>query len=358
MNEDTLIAITGIAIVLVFSLPFIVLPAIAYKIFQKRRAAKENARREPEALSPQQEPSGIHEHTSPLKSVVALIVVTLMIVVWALMIGFTVGVVSQLIPVVLLHPLVMAVNSGKGIVEAVQRAKIRTVSHVLLLSLLSAVTMYGTYHYCRYLGLQVQASLEIFEGLSEATEVENLEVTKTVVDYLLEEETGRSGFIGYMLYEAKLGVSIGRLSRSNSTNLGPVLTWLYWLLEFGIILGLTIQKGKKAIVRSFCEVCGNWYGQEKHLGGTASANESFLLDLIRQKEFSRLGKLIERNAEVPSLELYLYGCQVCGKSQSQLTVRRAFQGAKGGLKFTDAVQTTLQPNESVILLNQLSFSGD
>ena len=112
MNEDTLIAITGIAIVLVFSLPFIVLPAIAYKIFQKRRAAKENARREPEALSPQQEPSGIHEHTSPLKSVVALIVVTLMIVVWALMIGFTVGVVSQLIPVVLLHPLVMAVNSG------------------------------------------------------------------------------------------------------------------------------------------------------------------------------------------------------------------------------------------------------
>jgi hypothetical protein len=252
----------------------------------------------------------------------------------------------------------MGINSGKAIVDAVQRAKVRKTLQLVLLSVLSAAVIYGMFHYTRYLGFQVTATMEIFSGLDEGTETGNLLVTNAFLDYALKEETGYSGFLGYMLYEAEQGVSIGRLSRSTSTNLGPILTWLYWLLEFGIILGLTIQKGKKAIVRSFCEICGNWYDSEKHLGGTASSNESFLLELIRQKDFSGLGKLIEQNAEVPSLELYLHGCQVCKKSQSQLMVRRAFQSAKDRLEFKEAVQTVLQPNESILLLNQLSLAGD
>jgi hypothetical protein len=229
---------------------------------------------------------------------------------------------------------------------------------VVILSVLSAAVMYGTFHYTRYLGFVVQVSFEMFDGLSEATDEGNLLLAKGFADYALQEETGHSGFVGYMLYRASEGVSISRLTRSSDLNVGPALTWLYWLIEFGIILGVTIQRGRKLISASFCESCGNWYGKEKHLGGTASANESFLLDLIRQKDFSGLGKLIEQNAEVPSLEVYFQGCQVCGKSQSQLVVRRASQSAKGALQFSDASLTTLQPTESALLLNQFSFSGD
>jgi hypothetical protein len=39
-------------------------------------------------------------------------------------------------------------------------------------------------------------------------------------------------------------------------------------------------------------------------------------------------------------------------------VRRTFKNPKGLLEFSDACQTTLQPAESVLLLNQFSFSGD
>jgi hypothetical protein len=200
--------------------------------------------------------------------------------------------------------------------------------------------------------------MEIFSSLSEATETENLQATRVFLDDALEEETGHSGFIGYMLYKANEGVSLGRLSRSSSFNLGPVLTWLYWLLEFGIILGLTFQKGKKVIGMPFCEACGNRYSGEKHLGGTAPANEPVLLDLIQQKDFMELGKLLEKNAEVPSVEIYFQGCEVCNQSQSRLIVRRAFQGAKGGLQFTDALQTVLQPKDSVLLLNQMGSVGN
>jgi hypothetical protein len=355
MNESLLAIIVGGMIGFIF----IGLPAILIRaVYRRLLAAKEKTRIEAPIINTQQEPSPSPTPLSKQRTALTLIVMALLMVVWGLMIGFTVGVFSHLIYIVFLVPLVMGINNGKMIVDAIQRAKIRTTSQLVFLSVLSAVAMYGMFHYTRYLGFQIKASMEIFSGLDEATEQENLQVTNTILDHVWEEETGHSGFFGYILYEAKEGATIGRLFRSNSFNLGAVLTWLYWLMEFGIILGVTLQKGKKAMGRSFCEACGNWHGSEKHLGGTAFANESVLLNLIQQKDFTGLGTLIEKTAELPSLEVYFQGCQVCGKSQSQLVVRHASQNAKGRLQFTDAAQTSLQPNESVLLLSQLSFSGD
>lgn len=243
MNEETLIAISGISVVFLFFLTCIALPVIVYKLYQKFRAAKEKARLEAQGANTQQEPSVSHQPAYSRQSVATFIVMTLLVVVWALMIGFGVGVFSHLIYIVFLFPFVMGINNGKMIVDAVQRAKIRATSQLIFLSVLSAIVIYGTFHYTRYIGFQVKASMEVFSGLSEATEEENLQVTKPFLDYTLEEETGHSGFLGYILYEAKEGATIGRLFRSSSFNLGPVLTWLYWLMEFGIILGVTIQRG-------------------------------------------------------------------------------------------------------------------
>jgi hypothetical protein len=355
MNESILaIGVGGI-----LGFIFIVLPALIVRaIYRKLRTGQEKVRVEAQMGRTQQEPAVAHKPTSPQSSVATIIVMTLLVVVWALMVGLTVSVFSNLIYIVFLFPFVMGINSGKMIVDAVQRAKIRTTSQLVLLSVLSAVVMYGTFHYTRYIGFQIKASMEVFSGFDEATQEENLQVTKAFLDYVLEEETGHSGFLGYILYEANQGATLGRLYRSSSFNLGPVLTWLYWLIEFGIILGVSIQKGKSVMGRAFCEACGNWHGGEKHLGGTASTNESVLLDLLNQKDFTALGKLIEKNAEIPSLEVYFQGCQVCDKSQSQLVVRHASQNGKGKLQFRDTAKTVLQPNESVLLLNQLSFSGD
>ena len=88
------------------------------------------------------------------------------------------------------------------------------------------------------------------------------------------------------------------------------------------------------------------------------ANESVLMELIRQKDFAGLRTLMEPNAELPSLEVYFQGCSTCGKSPSHVVVRRVSQNAKGKLQFNDALQTFLQPTESTLLLRQLATSGD
>ena len=105
--------------------------------------------------------------------------------------------------------------------------------------------------------------------------------------------------------------------------------------------------------KPYCEACGNWYGREKHLGGTAHANEPFLLNLIKQQDFTELGKMLEENVEVPSVEVYFQGCEKCNGSNSHLVVRRALRGSKGNLQFTDTAQTILQPKDRSLLMNQL-----
>lgn len=303
-------------------------------------------------------PSRLPQPATTPRSIAALIIMTILLVLWGMIVGFGVGAFSHFFYLAFLFPIAMGISSGKAIMESSQTAKVRSLSHVILVSVLSTVAMYGMFHYTRYLGFLVETSMEMFGGFSEAIEEENFGLAKVFADYALKEETGFSGFAGHVLYEAQEGITIKRPFRINGFHLGPILTWLYWLLEFGISLGLTIQMGRTVINKPVCESCGNPYGSEKHLGSTASANESQVLALIRQKDFAGLGKLMEPNSGLPSLEVYFQGCEVCGGSGSRLLVRHASQGAKGMLQFKDASQTILQPAESVSLLKQLSVSGD
>jgi hypothetical protein len=347
-------AVLGITILFITALPFIALVMIiAFKVYRKFRPAK--AKAGIETQGERKEPLLPPTPASLQRTALIFIGITLLIIVYGVMTGITVGVFSHLIYIVFLFPVVMGINSGKLIADVIQRAKVRKTSQLIFFSLLSAVTIYGTFHYCRYVGLQIRTSLEMFPGLSQATEGKNLRLAKAFLDYALKEETGYSGFAGYMLYRASEGVSIGRLFRSSSLNLGPILSWSYWSMEFGIILWLTFQKGKKMMDTAFCTSCGSWYSGEKHLGGTAAANETFLQDLIKQKDFIELGKLMDKNAEVPSLEVYFQGCEACKQSHSHLVVRHAFQGPRGGLQFRDASKILLQPHESALLLSQLKF---
>ncbi len=348
-------AVLGITTLFIVALPFIALVIIiALKVYRRFRPAKAKAVIETQAERKESLPHPTS--TSPQREILIFIGITLLVIVYDVMAGFVISVFSQLIYIVFLFPLVMGINSGKLIADVIHRTKVRKTSQLIFFSLLSAVTIYGAFHYCRYVGLQVRTSLEMFPGLSQATEGKNLRLAKAFLDYALEEETGYSGFAGYMLYRAGEGLSIGRLFRSSSLNLGPILTWLYWIMEFGIILWITLHKGQKMMSTAFCKSCGNWYGKERHLGGTALVNETCLLDLIKQKDFIELGKLMDKNAELPSLEVYFQGCEVCNRSHSHLIVRHTIQSPRG-LQFTDASKIVLQPQESVILLRQLNFTG-
>jgi hypothetical protein len=295
---------------------------------------------------------------SRLRAIVLFPVAVSIILLGGALNGITTAAIGSIFYIALLFPLLMGFAGGYTLTAAIQLVRIRKASHLLLLSVLTALVIYGTYHYGRYIALQIQTSIEMFSGLTPATEEENLAIAKVFVDYALEEETGHPGFVGYMIFKARDGLSIGRFYSQNRLHLGSVLTWLYWTLEFGIILWVVTIMGRKEMRVPLCGSCGRPYGREQHLGGTLPANESLLLDLIKRRDVIELGRLIERNADLPSTELYMQRCAACGKSDSHLTVRRAFKGRTGTLQFTDVSKITLQPRDSMLFLEQLRLEGD
>ena len=158
-----------------------------------------------------------------------------------------------------------------------------------------------------------------------------------------------------MLYRAETGISLGRFYSDNRLTLNSFLAWLYWLLEMGIVLWIILglktrpQRGPK------CEACGSRPGPEKHLGGTSPANEARLLELIERKDMVELGKLIEKDTGLPSLEVYLQKCDACERGVSHITVRQASQGAKGLLQFTDISTALLQPADGERFLQAIKI---
>jgi hypothetical protein len=272
----------------------------------------------------------------------------LLIAVGGALTGLVIGGIGSICYLALVFPLIMGVAGGKLVTTATRWAGIRNVRHIVLLAVLAAIVVYGSQHYGRYLALLTQASLEYFNNI-------DLPVARILVDLAMEEETGYTGFLGYMLFRAQDGMSIGRFYSENGLELGPLLTWLYWAMEFGGILAIAVYMGKNQPVVPLCESCGKPFGPEKHLGGTVPANESLLLDLLQRNDVAELAQLIEKDAGLPSLELYMLRCEACSESAARLTVRRVAPGRGGSLQFSDLSKAVLPPMESGLFLKQLRF---
>ena len=290
---------------------------------------------------------------SPVKANLPFLAAILISITGGALVGIITALVGSFLYIVLLFPLGMGTVGGSIVTTTIKWAKLRKSKQLVILSLLTAFAMYGTYHYGRYVALQSQTFLELSSRQAENTSPISAGGAKFILDYALLKATGHSGFLGYMLYKAQQGVSLSRLVSGSHTNLGPFFTWIYWLLEFGLIVWVIVNTGRKEILIPVCEVCGSRFGKEQHLGGTSPANESLMMELIHRREFSELVKLIDKNADVPSTELYLQRCGTCGKGNSYVTVRHAFKSSRGALQFSDASKITLLPQDGRLLMQNL-----
>jgi hypothetical protein len=265
-------------------------------------------------------------------------------------IGAGFGVLGYFIYLIVLFPLTMGFAGKYVLVENVKFLKASNRRIILFSSLLTAIALYGSFHYMRYFTLQIMTTLQAFGDFSD----QSLEAGRVMVDYALKQETGHSGFFGYLLFKANQGASIGRVFSSNRLNLGPILTWVYWLVEFGVIAFITVKGVEQVMKRPFCEFCRSWYPEPGHVGGVPGNKETEVLDLIKHRDFASTGKMLEENPDVPSTDLYLQGCKSCDKSNAFLTVTNV-NSVRGRLAFKEMMKTTLAPGENKRFKEEIRF---
>lgn len=290
---------------------------------------------------------------APIKAIILFMIAVLLTTAGGVFIGVITNVVGSVIYIVLISPVMMGIVGGLIVQLGVRMAKVRDIARVVFLALLMAAAVYGTYHLARYLSFRKQVFAELAPDLARVYNPRKIEAVNAIIDLGLRDETNHSGFLGYMMFRAKRGVTIGRFY-SKGLNLGPIFTWVYWILEFGIIFWVAMMMGKKTSQTPICESCGSWYGPEEHMGGTSVVNEQTMLDLMKRRDFVEVGKLLERNASMPSTEMYIKRCKRCGKGQSFITVQRALKGKNGGLQMMNVTSLTLQPNDSNQLLQYVT----
>src|ERR1044071_3058370 len=163
--------VSGIIALLAVASPFIALVIIiAVKVYRKFRPTptKTGAKQQPGGWLDEQS-LGL-KPVSPRRARAEFIATSFLVVLSGVLAGILASIFSQLVYIVFLFPLAMGFVGGNVVTGAIQMAKIRKSSQVIFLSLLAAITIYGTYHYGRYIALQLQTSLELFPGLSQATE--------------------------------------------------------------------------------------------------------------------------------------------------------------------------------------------
>jgi hypothetical protein len=181
--------------------------------------------------------------TSHSKAIILFLGAILILVIGGAMAGIATAAAGAFFYTVFIFPLGMGFAGGTVLLAAIQLAKIQRTSLLIFMSVLVAVPLYGAFHYGGYIALQVQTSFEMFSGLTPAMKDENLKAARTIIESAIEQETGQRGLVGYMLFKAEEGVPLGRFYSSHRVYLDPVLTWAYWILEFGIILGIVRMMG-------------------------------------------------------------------------------------------------------------------
>jgi hypothetical protein len=266
-----------------------------------------------------------------------------------LFVGFIGGTVSSFVYPVIIFPILMGFVEGKMIKDNIKYTKTRDSSLIITTAILMAVLLFSMAFYTRFLGLYVKSALTL-GGMSDV----NLQAAKHIVNYVFEEQTGRTGFIGYILLNVNEGIFVARMFRNNEPVLVPIFTWLYWLLELGVIAFISVHISKETLKQAFCENCNTWYGGREHIGGAPLTKELEIRNFIKLHDYAALGNILEENVDVPGLEFYLQACATCEKSASFLTLTKT--GMKNGrLAFTDLLTVTLTPHENILLGEAIKF---
>lgn len=272
-------------------------------------------------------------HPSLVTPMRGLLMLILTVVIGGAIFGALVSLIANLVYLIILFPLVMGAIAGFLVTVAVRSGKIRNPGVAILGAVVAGLMIYGAMWATDYFQFRNTVKTEILKDSPKTDPADSEEL----IDLGLMMETGQSGFVGYVLYQDKQGVSIGRVTSSGKgVNLGAVGSWIYWGAEILIILWVSIVIGKKPASDPFCESCERWYGKEQIVGTLGASRSKELLALLEGGQFAKLGEELQSNPATPNLGVFMATCgKDCTAGEAFLAVRTQTRDSKGNLTTKD-----------------------
>ncbi len=223
----------------------------------------------------------------PFGGWIALVLATL---IGSLVIGGIVFAVSHLIYLIVLFPLLMGAIGGGLLVLVVKSSKVRSPILAGLFGLILGIGIVGVYRFAEY---YIDFRNEITNSIreSEGQDISQQDIDE-FIDLSLEDETGSSGFVGYLKYAASLGTTITRSSGSSEMQLDERATWIYWGIELLIVALIAAGMAFGAARQPFNEEAGEWYPGQMVIGRVDWNSRKEFYNLLKADDLRGAFKMV------------------------------------------------------------------
>lgn len=287
------------------------------------------------------------------RNILGIVVLFLLTLVSGGVIGVVTFGISRIIYLILIFPAFMGIAGGLILHKAIKQFKLNIPLIGIVFGVLMGLSIYGTFHYAEYLNFKSEAREYLNEQLIAEFGQTDSQIVNVLFNEILLEETGYTGIVGYIMVMASEGVSIGRVFSGSSMNLGTFFSYIYWLVEFLLIAGVSVSMGKAAASEPFCDFCDDWYGKEYSIGAAHIEQTARLVQILQAHEFEKAAAILEIEADIPSVDVYLQSCSKCQRGNSVLTVKNATFDSKNRVKMKPIYTAVLEPGQREILLKEL-----
>ncbi|MEO0803687.1 MAG: hypothetical protein AAFY57_15605 [Cyanobacteria bacterium J06642_2] len=229
-------------------------------------------------------------------------------------VGGTISLIGTFFYLIILFPLGMGVLGAGATQLAIKSGKVRNPRSALVFGVLTGASIYGSMHLIDYVRFQRQVANEFREFYAAELEREiaqnertEEQVLRDATESLLLEQTGQTGFLGYLKYFAQQGMSLSS-GGSGGLPVGGVFMWVYWGLELGVVLGISGLGGLGAAREPFNEKKNEWYGTPTRVGNVPDEVSQQFIELLDKDNYADAGKLVtlSESISVPSIEVYLH----------------------------------------------------
>lgn len=263
------------------------------------------------------------------------------VVISGLLVGGIVAFISQFFYLIFLFPLLMGAGAAFVMATGVRGLKIPHASLAVLAALVLCIVLYTSLHYGQYLLFIQQAHADVAQELGsiDAASIDEL------LDLFLLEETGATGFVGYMLLQVDSGFEVGRTTSSTSLPVSGSMIWIYWLIEFAVIAGMAALAAVGASSKTFCHACEEWYTSQR-LGSVARESATQFLQAVQMDDFRQAHDMVQTEmTPTPSLEVYLRRCPSCESSELHLAVEASGLDARGRPKTSEILDRVISQDQ-------------
>jgi hypothetical protein len=224
-------------------------------------------------------------------------------------IGAGAAYVAQWLYLVLVFPAAMGLVVGAATARAVRQGKVRSPHIAALAGVLGGAAVVLSLHYFEYL------------NALDDMDAKNPGAKQAALD---------NGFTLLHFFEvrAREGVSLAQTGHSSEVNLGYFGSYVYWLVDAGMVLGVAWIFPRLAARKPFCARCSHWKS-EHALAVLDPAWQRTVFEAVRQGELLRLLEGAgHRGTE--HLSLKLSSCDFCGEdSPADVLVESVSKNSKG-----------------------------